>query len=37
MSHPFNQDGDVWTWVLFVILATTIAILWTRVLKSITE
>lgn len=36
-NKPFDPNGNVVDWVLFLGLALTIAFFWTRVLKQIRE
>lgn len=36
-NKPFDPNGDVVDWVLFLGFALTVAFMWTRVLKQIRE
>lgn len=37
VAHPFSQQMDLISWMLFVSLVVIVAFGWTRVLKHITE
>ena len=37
LKQPFKPQGSVTDWALFTALIITVAILWTRILKHITE
>lgn len=34
-EKPFDLEGDVVNWVLFLVLVITVAVMWTRVLRQI--
>jgi hypothetical protein len=35
--HPYNEDGDLFSWFLFVGLLTCGTILWTRVVHRLVD
>ncbi len=37
IDKPFDPNGDVVDWVLFLAFALTVAFMWSRVLKQIRE
>lgn len=37
LKQPFNEQGDLWNWILFTILIVTVAVFWKMVLDTITE
>jgi len=36
-AEPFSEDMDVWKWVVFLVFALTIAVLWLQILNHIIE
>lgn len=36
-AHPYNEDGSVWDWILFVGLWVAATILWVRVIHRIAD
>lgn len=36
-KHPFQNDMDIWNWILFTVLLVTVAVFWNRILAHITE
>lgn len=36
-AKPFSEEMDAWNWVLFTAFVVTVAVLWTRVLRTVTK
>lgn len=36
VKHPFAVDGDIWDFILLLILCGTVSFLWSRILNQIT-